>query len=101
MQPSGKEQFSLFVDHDGKIRRSARNQKNNKRRENVWIYVGLVGDIGLTVAMPMAIAVFAGGFLDQQYSTYPRYTLGLLVAGCFISIVGFVQILNVLIKRTK
>lgn len=101
MQPSGREQFSLFVDHEGKIRKSTRNQKSKKERENLWIYVGLVGDIGLTIAMPMAISVFVGGLLDQRFSSYPRYTLGLLVAGCFISVIGFVQILKVIIKRTK
>ncbi len=101
MQPSGREQFSLFVDHEGKIRKSTRNQKNKKKSENLRMYVGLVGDIGLTVAMPMAISVFVGGLLDQQFASYPRYTLGLLVAGCFISVVGFIQTLKAVIRRSK
>ncbi len=101
MQPSVREQFSLFVDHEGKIVRSTRYQRHTKKRENLWIYVGLVGDIGLTIAMPIALSVFVGGLLDHQFASYPRWTLGLLVAGSIISVVGFVQILKELIRRTR
>lgn len=89
------------MDHEGKIIRSARTQRHKKKRENLWIYVGLVGDIGLTIAMPIALSVFVGRLLDHQFASYPRYTLGALVAGSFISVVGFVQILKEIIRRTR
>lgn len=99
MESSHREQFSLFVNDEGKIIRSTRNQKNQKKRENLWMYIGFVGDLGLTIITPIAIGGFLGAFIDREVNSYPTYTRWLLVAGFFISIVGFVQIIKEITRR--
>jgi len=93
------EQFSLQVTHEGKIVQKARNKKNQKKRENVWVFIGFVGDIGLSTVVPIAAGGYIGSILDTKYATYPQYTHILLIAGCFISIIGFVHIIKAIINR--
>lgn len=93
------EQFSLDVTHEGKIVQRPRNQKNQKKRENIWVNIGFVGDIGLSTVVPIAVGGYIGSMIDTTYDTYPQYTHILLIAGCVISIIGFVHIIKEIINR--
>lgn len=99
MKQREKEQFSLLVDDEGKIIRTIRNKGNLKNRENVLMYIGLIGDVGLTVMLPIAVAGFIGNAIDRHVDSYPIYTRWFLIAGCFFSIVGFVHTIQDIIKR--
>jgi predicted F0F1-ATPase subunit len=63
-----------------------------------WYYLGLVGDIGFTIAIPIALGAIVGNYIDRHLATYPNITLFLLVLGIVISVVGFIKKIQELIK---
>lgn len=101
MRSKDREQYFLHVDDGGRIIRSIRSQKDPKKNENLWGYVGLVGDLGIAVVLPIAIGAFIGGKIDENSGSYPRYTISLLIGGSIISIVSFIQIIQAIIRQKK
>ena len=97
---SGKEQYTLGWKLDNSIEFSPRQQRAKRRDTNPsWFYLGLVGDIGLTVALPIVGGALLGSYIDRQTSTYPKATLSLLFIGIVIASLGFVSIMREVLNR--
>ena len=67
--------------------------KKKKSSDLTWYYLGLVGQIGYVVALPIAGGAIFGSLLDHKL-------LGILI-GFVISVVGFVRIIQKIIKIQK
>lgn len=54
---------------------------------SVWRYLGLLGVVGWSVALPALLGALLGAWIDARAETGTRWTLGLLVlglaVGCF------------------
>lgn len=67
------------------------------REKSAWWYAGYFGDLGFTIAIPIAGGAFLGSYLDRRWSTYPKATLILLFIGIVLSIVQFIRIIREII----
>jgi ATP synthase protein I len=56
--------------------------------QSFWRYVGLIGVVGWSVVVPMAIGVLLGLWIDRKYHTGSRWTLILLLFGLCIGCVN-------------
>ena len=66
------------------------------------MYLGLVGQIGYTIAIPLVIGVLGGAFIDKSFGSRPIATLIGLGLGAVISLVGFSRTLKEVVqKNTK
>lgn len=98
--PSVKEQYTLGWKFDNTIEFSPREKKDTKRgTKPSWFYLGLVGDIGLTVALPITGGALLGSYIDRQISTYPKATLSLLFIGIVTASVGFASLIREVLNR--
>lgn len=52
---------------------------------NVWYVLGLVGQIGFIIAIPVAILAYIGAKLDKIYSTSPFFLLAGIGLSIFVS----------------
>jgi ATP synthase protein I len=97
-----KEKLRLEIDESGRIltKKPFNKQKINQSRES-WIVLGYVGQIGFTVAIPIVIGAVAGSRLDVYSHSYPKFTLGLLILGIIVSLIGFVGTIVDIIKDLK
>jgi len=66
---------------------------------NSWYYFGLAGQIGFSIALPIAGGAVIGSYIDERFGSYPRYTIVLLFAGIILSMINFVVIVHSIIKR--
>ena len=94
------DQFTLHFEEGGETVIRKREEKK-PAGSSIWYYVGFAGDFGFTIAAPIAGGAFAGMWLDERFSTYPKLTLSLLLFGVLVSIVGFIRIVKDLIKRKQ
>jgi len=70
------------LDKDGK--------DSEKENAEGWYYLGMFGQIGFTIALPIAGGAIFGKMADGAWNTYPRWTLTGLGAGITISLVSFI-----------
>ncbi len=92
------DQFTLHLEDDGQT--IVRKKEPKKVDETgFWYYVGFAGDLGFTIAVPIAGGAFIGMWIDKHWSMYPTMTLSLLFLGIAVSFIGFIRIVRDLIKR--
>lgn len=95
-----KKQFTLLLNEKGGVIVSSKKDREARaRRGDAWFYLGFVGEIGFTIALPLVAGALLGKFLDEQWSTYPNTTLLLLFAGGVVSVVGFIKTIQELIHK--
>lgn len=61
---------------------------NKKEPPSVWGSLALVGQLGLTIAIPMAIGAIGGSLLDDFIHTRPLFILLGLLLGLISGIYG-------------
>jgi predicted membrane protein len=83
-----------------KKRVSKEYQKQNARNSTMY-YLGFVGELGFAISIPIVLCALLGKYLDGIWLTYPKMTLSLLLVGCAISIINFVEIIKTIIKKSK
>jgi len=68
------------------IRRQRERIEEGRRTKDLsfWRYVGLIGAVGWSVVVPMALGVLLGSWLDRRYERGSAWTLALLLIGLAI-----------------
>lgn len=64
-----------------------------------WQHLGLIGEIGFAIALPIAGGALAGVFIDRTWSTAPKATLSLLFLGIVVSFVNVLKTVRTIIKN--
>lgn len=83
----------------GGIHGAAPKKERRRKQTDTWLYLGVVGQIGYTVAIPLVAGVLAGVFIDRTAGTKPVATLIGLGLGAVISVIGFVRTLQEVLKN--
>ena len=100
-EPTGKkEQYSLHLGgKNGMIIEPRKADKKKGKERNSWYYMGLVGQIGYAIALPIVGGGLLGGYIDRRLSSYPKATLLFLLLGFVVSITGFVETIRELMRQ--
>jgi predicted F0F1-ATPase subunit len=95
-----KEQYTLRLNESSRMIIGGR-EKSQKRTngQNTWYYLGFVGEIGYSISIPIAGGALLGTYIDRHWLTYPKATLILILVGSIISILGFIRVIQEIIKR--
>jgi len=72
-----EDEFETRVRRQRELIERGRREKG----QSFWQYVGLIGVVGWSVVVPMALGVFLGLWIDGKYDTGSRWTLALLLLG--------------------
>jgi predicted F0F1-ATPase subunit len=82
--------YDLLLD-EGRVERRNRKKRRIKDISYVspWYFLGLVGQLGYSIALPIAGGAILGRVVDDKFGTYPRATLSLLLLGIVIAGIGF------------
>lgn len=94
-----KEQFTLFLNEKESVLVSSRRKKKYTGDRDGWYYLGLVGQMGYTIALPMVTGALVGKYIDSRWSVDPSATLMLLLLGSVVSFLGFIKTIRELIRR--
>lgn len=97
-----KERYTVVLDGSGKATfdKGHHGAGVTVGQQGAWYYIGFIGDIGFTIALPIAGGALVGTYIDRQWSTYPKATLSFLFIGIIISFAGFIRtIREVMYKR--
>ncbi len=101
MEVAKKDQFDLTLEEGKPITEAHRVKRKKERYASSWYYyLGLVGNIGFAIAVPIAGGALLGGYIDRQWSLYPKATLSLLIIGIALGITAFIRTLKDLIDET-
>lgn len=79
-----KEQFDLVLDPK-KTTVTPRTGEADVDGQKAWRYVGIAGQMGFDIALPIVIGLIAGVELDKRWGTAPKAVLTLLGVGLFVS----------------
>lgn len=66
-----------------------------------WYYLGLIGEIGFAIAIPIAGGGLLGVVIDRTWSSTPRATLSLLFLGVVISFMNMFKTVAMISGRNK
>lgn len=75
--------------------------EDQKSKNTTLYYLGYVGELGFAISIPIVLCTLGGKYLDDRWGTYPKMTLTLLVVGCVISIINFVEVIKTILKKAK
>ena len=79
-----EDEFEVRVRRQRALIEKGRREKS----QSFWTYVGLIGAVGWSVAVPMVLGGFLGLWLDRKFATGSKWTFGLLVIGLFVGCVN-------------
>lgn len=79
---------------------SERSKKKQRVSRAPWYYVGLIGDIGFAICLPIVGGALVGVMIDRMWSTTPKATLSLLFVGIMVSFINLVKTVETIIKET-
>jgi ATP synthase protein I len=96
-----RESFNVVFDDDSVLTLSKRSDEERKKSnlKDTWFYLGFVGEIGFTIALPIIGGACIGMYLDRAWSSYPKVTLLLLFLGIVISFIAFIATIRELLTR--
>lgn len=80
----------------------APRQKEKRKRSGQsapWYYLGLIGEIGFAIAVPIAGGTLGGVLLDRMWSTTPKATLSLLLIGVIVSFFNLYKTVQTIVKE--
>lgn len=85
------DEYELVID-EVNVEERKKEKRSIKDTSHVspWYLFGVVGQLGYSIALPIAGGAILGRFIDDRFGTYPRTTLSLLLLGVFVAGVGFV-----------
>ncbi|MBU2544637.1 AtpZ/AtpI family protein [Patescibacteria group bacterium] len=95
-----KEIYNIQIE-TGEITRASQNRKRKVDSRGTWYYLGFIGEIGFTIALPIAGGALIGRYVDARWATYPKATLSLLFVGIVVSFFGFIRTVQSVIRREK
>lgn len=78
-----------------------RQEKQKTRPVSTWYLVGLSGQIGFAIAIPLTLGAIAGAYLDSRWGTKPIATLSGVCIGFILSILGLARIIREILTVTK
>lgn len=88
-----KERFDVVLTPEKiEIRRKVAWKK--KEQSLGWYYLGLVGQIGFAIALPIVAGGVGGVYIDTWLGTRPLVTLLLLLIGVAVSFIGFFSVIK-------
>ena len=67
--------------------------KKNKNSDSTWYYLGLVGQIGYVIALPLAGGAIIGSFVGSTL-------IGIFI-GFVISLLGFIRIIQRVMQKRE
>ncbi len=91
----------LKLDESRKYQVVETDTKVELKREVQLFSLGLVRDIGFSIAIPLVLGAFAGAWLDQRFNMRPKFTLSFLIAGLLISIISLYKIVKDIINNKR
>lgn len=80
---------------------SETSKKKRGAPSDSWYYLGLIGEIGFAIAIPIAGGGLLGVVIDRTWSTSPKATLSLLFLGVVISFMNMFKIATMISGSTK
>lgn len=85
----------ILEDEEGNIRpRKIKTLIPKKPQDGGWRYVGLAGQIGFDIALPMVVGLLAGVKLDAAWGTRPKATLLLFFIGLCLGCASLLRIVR-------
>lgn len=70
-----------------------------KQREKFFRSLSLATELGFLIAIPLAGGVVLGVWVDNTFSTHPKFTLSLLGAGVVIACANLSIVLSEFLKK--
>lgn len=96
---SNRKQIQLTLNERSRLVVSQRVKRGRRERISTWQYVGLAGQMGFDIALPIVGGALLGTFLDKRLSTYPKATLVLLLVGVVLSLVTFIRTIQEIMNK--
>lgn len=62
-------------------------------------FLAQASEIGFSIAIPIALGVLGGVWLDKQWGTHPKATLSLLLVGIFFAFLSLFYVVRTFSKR--
>jgi hypothetical protein len=105
LRVQNKQMTRLTLDVKGKdtiVTEKSSSDGKKKVDDTGWYYLGLVSQIGFSIALPIAGFAILGKIADGAWASSPKWTLVGLGTGIILSILTFVHtIQSVLRDKTK
>lgn len=68
-------------------------------RDDLWLYLGIAGQVGYIVAIPLALGAIGGSFVDSRFGVHPKGIYTGLTLGFIVSVIGFINLIRELLKQ--
>lgn len=97
-----RKRYEILLSGETRINNNkSREDQKQRNRNSTMYYLGYVGELGFAISIPIVLCALLGKYLDDAWNTYPKMTLSLLVVGCVVSVINFIEIIKTIIKNSK
>lgn len=94
--------FEVLLSGSTRIKKQESKVKQKQITGNsTMYYLGFVGELGFAISLPIVLCTLVGKYLDSCWNMYPKMTLSLLIVGCVISIINFIEIIKTIVRKSK
>lgn len=94
-----RETYDITLDGGLKAAKPKNVAKKKTIRDSSWLYLGIAGQVGYTVAIPLVLGAIGGSFVDSRFGTYPKGIYIGLGTGFVLSVIGFIGVIRELLKK--
>jgi ATP synthase protein I len=77
------------------------SDKEKKSTDTGWYYLGMFGQIGFSIALPIAGCAILGKMADAFWMSSPKWTLIGLGIGITVSVVTFIHTVKSVVEDSK
>lgn len=88
--------------HEGNVtyEQKQHEEKSDTSRQ-FYRTVGMASELGFVLAFPLVAAILSGSWLDRKFSSYPKFTLSLLILGVIVSFCNMFAVMKEYLKKEK
>lgn len=96
-----KHEFELELKGNGANIAPRTRKKERFGGRAPWYYLGLIGEVGFAIALPIAGGAVVGVVIDRTWSTTPKATLSLLFLGVIVSFISLYKTVQTIMNNTS
>lgn len=96
-----KKSLSLKIDEKGNVSQKPHDPDKVRPKVNGLVYAGFLGNVGLSIVIPLAIGIYLGSVYDKKYGSYPKGVLIGIFVGFGLSIATLIRTAISFIRMTK
>lgn len=96
-----REGIKLTFSDEGKLIEKPLGPKKKVKPINALVYIGFMGNVGMSIVVPVVLGALIGNYLDIRFGSHPKAVLIGIGIGFILSLVNVIVTVKSFIQVTR